>query len=98
MVDLVQEVELGWLVGMHTDDGGAPYVVTYGAQQTKFRMDTRGARVESAAVAGVRFLSATPTDLVIDRPFFCWIERDGVRTPIMAAYVDQEHWADPGGR
>ena len=98
MVDLVQEVELGWLVGMHTDDGGAPYVVTHGAQQTKFRMDTRGARVESAAVAGVRFLSATPTNLVIDRPFFCWIERNGVRAPILAAYVDQEHWADPGGR
>jgi hypothetical protein len=98
MVDLVQEAELGWLVGMQTGDGGAPYVVTYGAQQTKFRMDTRGAHVESAAVAGVRFLSATPTDLVIDRPFFCWIERDGVRAPVLAAYIDQEHWADPGDR
>jgi hypothetical protein len=95
MVDLVQEVELGWLVGMHTAD--ARYEITYGAQQTKFRMDPRGARVESAAVAGVRFLSATPTDLVIDRPFFCWIERDGVRAPILVAYVDQQHWADPAG-
>jgi hypothetical protein len=95
MVDLVQEVELGWLVGLHTD-AHPSYAVTYGAQQTKFRMDPRGARVESAAVAGVRFLSATPSDLVIDRPFVCWIEREGVRAPILAAYVDQEHWADPG--
>jgi hypothetical protein len=95
MVDLAHEVELDWLVGLHTEAGGDPYAVTYGAQQTKFRMDTRGARVESAAVAGVRFLSVTPADLVVDRPFFCWIERDGVRAPILAAYVDQEHWADP---
>jgi hypothetical protein len=96
MVDLAQEVELDWLVGLHTDASGDSYAVTYGAQQTKFRMDTRGARVESAAVAGVRFLSAT-VDLVVDRPFFCWIQRDGVRAPILAAYVDQEHWADPRG-
>jgi hypothetical protein len=96
MVDLSQEVELAWLVGMHTD-GDDPYAVSYGAQQTKFRMDTRGARVESAAVAAVRVMAAIPRDLVIDRPFFCWIERGGVRAPILAAYVDQEHWADPGG-
>jgi hypothetical protein len=94
MVDLVQEIEQGWLVGLHT--GGTPsYAVSHSAQQTKFRMDTRGARVESAAVAGVRLLSAT-RDLVVDRPFFCWIERDGVRAPILMAYVDQDHWSDPG--
>jgi hypothetical protein len=97
MVDLALEVDLDWLVGLHTDAGGDPYAVTYGAQQTRFRMDPRGARVESAAVADVVFLSAT-VDLVIDGPFFCWIERDGVRAPILAAYIDQEHWADPGDR
>jgi hypothetical protein len=96
MVDLSQEEELGWLVGMHTD-GDDPYAVSHGAQQTKFRMDTRGARVESAAVVAVRVMAAIPRDLVIDRPFFCWVERDGVRAPILAAYVDREHWADPGG-
>jgi hypothetical protein len=100
MVDLDQELELDWVVGMHTiDEGGRPVVVTYGAQQTKLRMNLKGAHVESAAALAMRVARMQPSvtfDLVVDRPFFCWIERDGVSQPILLAYVDEHEWKDPG--
>ena len=100
MVDLDQQVELEWIVGMRTTtEAGRPVVITHGAQQTKLRINVKGARVESAAVVAMRVARMQPVptvDLVIDRPFFCWIERDGVSTPILAAYIDQEDWKDPG--
>ena len=48
MVDLDQQVELEWIVGMRTTDlDGRPVVITYGAQQTKLRMNVKGAHAES---------------------------------------------------
>ena len=100
MVQLDQQVELEWIVGMRTTDvDGRPVVITYGAQQTKLRINVKGAHVESAAGLAMRVARMQPLpadDLVIDRPFFCWIERDGVSEPILAAYIDQEDWKDPG--
>jgi hypothetical protein len=100
MVDLDQQVELEWIVGMRTTGiDGRPVVITYGAQQTKLRINVKGAHVESAAVLAMRVARMQPAptrDLVIDRPFFCWIERDGVRAPILAAYLDPADWKDPG--
>ena len=100
MVDLDQQVELEWIVGMRTTGiAGRPVVIAYGAQQTKLRINVKGAHVESAAALVMRVARMQPAptrDLVIDRPFFCWIERDGVSAPILAAYIDQADWKDPG--
>ena len=61
MVDLDQQVELEWIVGMRTtDEAGRPVVITYGAQQTKLRINVKGARVESAAVVAMRVARMQP--------------------------------------
>ena len=99
MVDLDQQVELDWIVGMRTNDlDGRPVVIEHGVQQTKLRINLKGAHVESAAA--ITMVTGMQPDfaenLVIDRPFFCWIERDGVTEPILAAYIDEADWKDPG--
>ena len=100
MVDLNQQVDIAWLMGMNTTDEntGNPAIISQALQQTKFKMNQFGARVKSAVAIGVVITSVPPPPrgLEIDRPFFLWIEREGITVPVMYAYLDQEDWKDPG--
>ncbi len=103
MVDLDQQVELNWIVGMRTNDlDGRPVVIEHGVQQTKLRINLKGAHVESAvAIAMVTGMQPDfAENLVIDRPFFCWIERDGVTEPgsVFALAPDDPLAVPIGGR
>ena len=37
-----------------------------------------------------------PFVIIIDRPFYLWIERPGMSVPICSLYLTEEHWKDPG--
>ncbi|MBI5732577.1 hypothetical protein HY967_01285 [Candidatus Jorgensenbacteria bacterium] len=101
MIDLNHEVDIKWLRGMQTNqvDTWSLYQISQALQQTKFKMNEFGARVKSAVAIGV-FLSTVapppPKALIIDKPFYLWIERDGVSAPIIAARFDLDVWKDPG--
>lgn len=98
MVDLDQKVDISWLRGMRTlSDKGDPALISQALQQTKFKMNERGAHVKSAVAIGIRVTSLKRNlPLIIDQPFFLWIERQGVSTPILCAYLTQENWKNPG--
>lgn len=91
MVDLNQEENVSWLCGM-TIKGS---ILTQALQQTRFKMNELGARAKSA-VAIALFRSALEEGVVIDRPFYIWIERPGVSEPIFAAYITENFWKNPG--
>ena len=101
MVDLDVETNLGWLTGMHTTVGSSVHraVISQALQQTKFKMNHRGARVRSGVGTGFATTSARleiNEPIVIDEPFFLWIERPGMMCPLMYAYIDEQNWKDPG--
>ncbi len=101
MVGLDQQVGLGWLVGMVTEDEeGMAWEIDAATQRNRLRMNEVGARAESAVTvqvlaAGIRW--KPKPDHVIDRPFLVWFERDGLERPLFVAYVAEEDWRNPGG-
>lgn len=99
MIDLNQEVDISWLLGLNTVQGstGKRAHISQAKQQTKFKMNQHGARVKSAVALGITLEGCVQyKTLVIDRPFYLWIERSGAKTPVMYAYLDYEYWKDPG--
>lgn len=94
-IDLNQKVDISWLIGMRTtDDKEQESVISQALQQTKFKMNEFGARVKSAVAIAV--LKGMSQGLVIDKPFFLWIERKGMSIPLMYAYINEEDWKNPG--
>lgn len=99
MIDLNQKVDIGWLKGMQTfSETGKNFEVSQALQQTKFKMNQFGARVKSAVAITLRkTTSVMPIkNMVIDKPFYLWVERNGVSYPVMYAYIDTADWKDPG--
>lgn len=99
MVDLNQQVDISWLIYMNTTDAqGRPWFISQALQQTKFKMNEVGARVKSEVAIGLMRYAAprAPRTLIIDRPFYLWMERDGVTIPIMYSYIDEQDWKNPG--
>lgn len=92
MVDLNEKQQLDWLLGLIFDE----YVVSEAEQQTKFKMNETGAKVESAAVLVIERCCAPTKRYTIDQPFFVWIERPGMDEPYFTAYVGPEDWGNPG--
>ncbi len=103
-IDLNQEVDISWLKELNVcvtsgkDLPGGKYVLKEALQQTKFRMNELGARAESAVAISMCFESCMMPrpKVMIDQPFFCWIERDGLSLPLFAGYLDRDSWKDPG--
>ena len=98
MVSLDMENDISWLTGLSTTDAsGDPAVLTQAVQQTKLRMNERGARVQSAAaVAGVRGTPPQPKPTyVMDEPFFIWVRQEGIPFPVFTGYITSESWKDP---
>ena len=100
MVHLDQEEDISFLVGMTIcgEDGNGIGTVSQALQQTRFRLNQFGARVESAAAMGMCYESCMQRNppLVIDKPFFLAVHRPGAAQPLFSAYVTPEDWKDPG--
>ena len=99
MVDINDQPDISWLIGMNTtDQHGKHAEISQALQQTKFKMNQFGARVKSAVAIGITITAVRkePQWLVIDKPFYLWIERDGVSFPVVGMYVDYSDWKDPG--
>jgi hypothetical protein len=101
-----QEVDISWLVGMNTISdrkskfNGDPMLISEAKQQTKFRMNEVGAKVESAVAMGmlrccVSMPKKVKVPLVIDEPFLLWMERSGVSIPYFAGIFDYDVWNKP---
>ncbi len=91
-VELDREGDISWLIGMHTTaTNGLPYEIAQAIQQTKFHLDEKGAHVKSAAAETLRAMSLSKK-LEINRPFYVWMEQDGLNIPFFAAYLDNDVW------
>jgi hypothetical protein len=99
MVDLNHEVDISWLSGMQTfDDDGKDWLINQALQQTKFKMNEKGARAKSAvAVSVMKMCIGVPKkELVIDKPFLVWIQRPGISVPLFSGWINTDCWKDPG--
>lgn len=96
MVDLDQEVDIGFFENMNFEGEKFPYKIKTAKQQTKFKMNEIGAKVESAVCYAVYAACAMEPDppLVIDKPFFVWIVRKNTKIPYFAGYITEEDWKD----
>jgi hypothetical protein len=101
MIHIDQEEDISFFKDMSIDgtDGLGEAIIKQALQQTRFRLNEKGARAESAAVMGVMrctsFQRPNP-ELVFDRPFVISISRPGMVSPLFTAYVTEKDWKDPG--
>lgn len=97
-VDLDQKVNIDWLLGMETTDkaGNLSYI-SQALQQTKLRMNEKGARGESGVAIGVTIESAPmpKPDYIINKPFLTWFEKPNLNNPLLAGYITEEDWKRP---
>ena len=92
MIELDVKPDISWICGMKLKD----HWIRQALQQTKFRMNEKGAKVESAvAMSFARAMAAEPEPYVIDRPFLLWIERPGMTIPFFAAVLCEDVWREP---
>jgi hypothetical protein len=91
MVDIDQEVDISWLVGMRMSDS---MKISQARQQTKFQMNEKGAKVQSAATICIE-KCFRPKEFKICDSFYLCIVRPGMKTPVFAAYIDKDSWKEP---
>lgn len=98
MVDLNIINEIGWLEGLSTTNKlGMPAEIIQAVQQIKIKMNEKGARFQSATAMGITLRSVSvPQDLIIREPFLLWVGRRELEKPLIAAFVTQESWKNPG--
>lgn len=99
MVDLDITNDIGWLKGMSTTNvRDTPAEVTQAVQQIKIKMNEKGARFQSATAIGVtlKCINIPKEDLIIREPFIVWVERHDIEKPLMAAFITEESWKNPG--
>jgi len=99
MVNYDSKVDIGWILGMRTGSKPDDFYIEQALQQTKFRMNERGARAQSAVAMSFRSLSIAAPDPVIEinRPFLLWIERPSVDIPLFAGVFAEDVWKEPEG-
>jgi hypothetical protein len=96
MVNYDRQPDISFLHGLNTPTVAPGYYVTQAVQQTKFRMNEVGARVESAAAMTMRRkITNVKEPLVIDQPFLLWIVRDGIDMPLFGGVFAEDVWEDP---
>ncbi len=99
MVDLDITNDIGWLKGMSTTNTrGIPAIITQAIQNIKIKMNEKGARFQSATAIGVtlKCVNIPKQDLIIREPFLVWVERHNLEKPLMAAFISEESWKNPG--
>jgi len=93
MIDLDVQPDISWLCGMKAGGG---YFISEALQQTRFRMNQFGAKVESAAAMCLsRGISISPAPYVMDEPFLLWIEGPGMKVPYFSAILAEDVWKEP---
>ena len=98
MIDYNRMVDIGWIKGMQTGPQDDDYYIGQALQQTKFRMNEKGARAESAVAMKLFKHSATEDNWIhIDKPFIMWIERPGISVPLFAGVFAEDVWKKPAG-
>jgi hypothetical protein len=100
MVDLDITNDIGWLKGMSTTNARCtPAEITEAVQQIKIKMNEKGARFQSATAMAVtlKCIMTPKQDLIIREPFLLWVGRHKLEKPLMAAFVTEESWKNPGG-
>jgi hypothetical protein len=99
MIEYNEMIDIGWAVDLETEGPSGPWIVAQALQQTKFRMNEIGAKVESAVAMSMRFGScAAPVskpDLIIDEPFLLWVTREGLFHPLFVGYFVETNWKKP---
>lgn len=94
MVKLNVQPDVSWLCGLRL--GG--FFVAQALQQVIFGMNHLGVEArEATAMTMLRGLAPKPPLVfTITRPFLIWIERDGLKVPVLQAHIGRECWQDPG--
>jgi len=94
MVDYDSEVDLSWIEGLHVTP---EWFVATAVQQTKFRMNERGARAKSGVGMNLtKGASPRPKQtFIIDKPFALWITRKGIRFPLFSGIFAEDVWKRP---
>jgi hypothetical protein len=103
MIELDMKPDISWLCGLNFQCGDATFAVGQALQQTKFKMNEKGARAKSAvAVMVTRACTMTRVPerhMVINAPFYFWMEREtGTRdnnVPHFAAVLGYDCWKNP---
>lgn len=100
MVSLNHETDISWLIGLSSARliDNVVFSITQALQQTKFNMNEKGARVQSAVALALEksCLPSKPLKtLLIDKPFYLWIERPSMNIPLFAGYIDPVDWKKP---
>lgn len=98
MVDLQKIVDISFLIGMETvGNDGDPAIISQALLEVIEKINQLGSRTKVAFAAGIEKCCAKPTeDLEITQPFFYWIRRPGLKSPLVCAYLTPEVWNDPG--
>lgn len=93
MIDLDQQPDISWLLGMNTmGEDGKPGIISQALQQTKFSMDELGAQVQSAVAIAVSRTMSGPPHHVIDKPFICVVTRGNLTQCIFTGYLAEDCW------
>lgn len=93
MVDLNVQNNIEWLLNLGFVNGR---YISQAQQQTKFKMNEKGACAASGvAIAVKEFCGSSTPAYVIDKPFFAWIVRSGMQEPYFAAYISPNDWKKP---
>lgn len=92
MVDLDVRPDISFINGLEMSPD---FFVGKAIQQTRFRMNEKGAKVESAAAMQLFRSVAMRVPYSIDRPFLLWIRRDGFEFPLFAAVLCEDVWKEP---
>jgi hypothetical protein len=94
LIDLV--VNIDFLLGLSTtDEHDTVWMITQAVQQLKFAMNAKGAHLKVATGLGLEMAAApmSEKELVLDKPFFMWIEpREGGDLPMGALLIAEDSW------
>jgi hypothetical protein len=100
MVDIDQKPDIRWLLNLKNQAKTNSYYIRQALQETRFQMNEEGAAAQSAvamefATEGSAMIPQEPRILKIDKPFYLWIERPGMKMPLFTAYIDTTTWKAP---
>lgn len=97
-IDYDEKVDISFLEKMENpgdDPTKDPWFIVEAIQQTKFKMNHKGAEVESAAaMSGMRCCSIGPSPMIINKPFMMAIVREELEHPYFVGYFTEEDWKE----
>lgn len=92
-IDFEGFVDISWMEGLRIADKRNAYAIDSAIEYVKLTCDQEGCSVKAGA--GLEFIpvSVAPDyqpPLIIDQPFYFWIERAQCKHPIVEAYIDSD--------